>query len=110
MVIDFSKIPAANIDGFKGGKGLFVCRAFGDDTCKIMKNILPAGASTGLHTHETNCEVIYVLSGVATCHYDDVVETVGPGQVHYCPKGHTHYMANNGTEDLVFFAIVPELR
>ena len=41
MVIDFSKIPAANIDGFKGGKGLFVCRAFGDDTCKIMKNILP---------------------------------------------------------------------
>ena len=76
MVIDFSKIPAANIDGFKGGKGLFVCRAFGDDTCKIMKNILHAGASTGLHTHETNCEVIYVLSGVATCHYDDVVETV----------------------------------
>ena len=44
------------------------------------------------------------------CHYDDVVETVGPGQVHYCPKGHAHYMANDGTEDLVFFAIVPELR
>lgn len=110
MLIDFSEIPAVDIDGFKGGNGLFISRSFADETCKIMKNILPPGASTGLHEHTANCEVIYVLSGVATCYYDDIVETVGPGQVHYCPKGHAHYMENKGTEDLVFFAIVPELR
>ena len=26
---------------------------------------------------------------------------------HYCPKGHSHGLFNDGDEDLVFFAVVP---
>ncbi len=35
-------------------------------------------------------------------------ETVTAGGCHYCPKGHSHSLVNNGTEDVVFFAVVPE--
>ena len=33
-----------------------------------MYSTLRPGASTGLHTHEGNCEIIYVVSGTATFH------------------------------------------
>ena len=46
MIIDFSKIEAALIDGFKGGKGLLTARNYVDDNCKIMKHVLAPGAST----------------------------------------------------------------
>ena len=110
MIIDFSKIEAALIDGFKGGKGLLTARNYVDDNFKIMKHVLAPGASTGLHKHEGNCEIVFVLSGEATVHYDGVVEKVVPGQVHYCPMNHSHYMENLTNEDLVYFAVVPELR
>ena len=40
--------------------------------------------------------------------YDDGREEAVAGNCHYCPKNHSHSMINNGTEDLVFFAVVAE--
>ncbi len=57
---------------------------------------------------EGNCEVVFVISGTATFHYDDSVEEVRAGQVHYCPMNHAHYMENLTDHDLVYLAIVPE--
>jgi mannose-6-phosphate isomerase-like protein (cupin superfamily) len=37
------------------------------------------------------------------------VEYVEAGQCHFCPKGHSHSLINEGPEDLVFYATVPEL-
>ncbi len=108
MVIDFEKIEEVTIEGFRGGKGELHARNYMDDKCKIMRHVLKPGASSGLHSHEENCEIIYVLDGVATCHYDGNVEEVYPGQVHYCPMGHSHFMVNNGEKDLLYFAVVPE--
>ena len=85
MVIDFEKIAEAHLEGFKGGQGKLDTRNYVDDKVKIMYSTLRPGASTGLHTHEGNCEIIYVVSGTATFHYDDTVEEVRQGQVHYCP-------------------------
>lgn len=110
MIIDFDKIIPSSIMGFKGGVGELVTQNYADGDCKIMHSILRPGASTGSHLHENNCEVILVLSGTLTFYYDDEVETVKAGQVHYCPRGHHHYMKNLTTEDVVYFAIVPELR
>lgn len=107
MVIDFDKIAEAHIDGFKGGQGSLDTRNYVDDDMRIMYSTLRPGAMTGLHTHEGNCEVVYVVSGVATFHYDDTIEEVHVGQVHYCPQGHTHYMENRTDHDLVYLAIVP---
>ena len=36
-----------------------------------------------------------------------VYEDLAPGGCHYCPKGHTHSLINDGTEPLEFFAVVP---
>lgn len=109
MIIDFDNISPSSVFGFKGGHGELLTRNYADENCKIMRHILRPGASTGLHAHEGNCEIIFILSGTATVHYDSTVEVVKAGQVHYCPIGHSHYMENLTAEDVVYFGIVPEL-
>ena len=66
MVIDFEQIKEQVIQGFKGGVGELRTKSFADDKCKIMLSTLKPGASSGLHTHEQNCEIIYVLDGTLT--------------------------------------------
>lgn len=109
MIIDFDKIPEVHTEGFKGGKGLLDSRSFADEKAKIMYSTLRPGATTGEHVHEGSFEVIYVISGELTFHYDDQVEICRVGQVHYCPEGHSHYMENLTDHDAVYFAIVPFL-
>ena len=40
--------------------------------------------------------------------YDDGCEPLTVGSCHYCPKGHSHSLINDGDQDLIFFAIVPQ--
>lgn len=108
MTIDFNHLEEVKIDGFKGGKGELCMRSFADEKCRIMHGVLRPGASSGLHCHSENSEILYVLSGIATFYCDGEQKIVCQGQVHYCPMGHSHYMENNETEDLVYLAIVPE--
>ena len=108
MIIDFDKIPEVHQMNFKGGEGPLDTRNFADDKVKIMYSTLRPGASSGIHKHEGNCERVFVISGVATFHYDGITETVRVGQCHYCPEGHSHYMENLTDHDLVYLAIVPE--
>ncbi len=110
MLIDFCKIKEEKIQNFKGGEGELDTRNFIDNDNKIMMSRLKPGASSGLHKHEGNCEIVYVVEGEATFIYDDKKEVVKAGQVHYCPDGHTHSMKNNTDKDLVYFAIVPQLQ
>ena len=62
MIIDFEKIAEIHQEGFKGGKGLLDTRNYVDEKVKIMYSTLRPGASSGLHTHEGNCEVIFLIS------------------------------------------------
>lgn len=110
MIIDFEKIAEAHLTGFKGGEGHLDTRNYVDDHVKIMYSTLRPGASSGLHTHIDNSEIIFVISGTLTFHYDDTVEACRAGQCHYCPMGHSHYMENLTDHDAVYFAIVPEHR
>ena len=110
MIIDFKKIEEKHVDGFKGGNGPFLTKLADDGKVKIMHNILPAGSSIGMHTHEGNCEVMYILRGTITFTYDGHTETATAGQVHYCPCGHEHHAENLTNEDAEFFAIVPEMK
>ena len=108
MILDFNDIPARRTDHFKGGDKFYLARMFEDDRCKIMHGTLVPGASIGLHTHDDSCEIISCLSGRGTAVCDGVTETLLPGQVHYCPKGGSHTLRNDGEEDLVFVAAVPK--
>ncbi len=110
MILNFNQIEEAQIEGFKGGQGLLLTRNYVDDNCKIMRSVLAPGASTGLHEHVQNCEIILVLKGTLTFHYDDRTENCAEGEVHYCPKGHAHYMENLTDAPVEYFAVVAELR
>ena len=108
MKIDFSAVPEQHIDGFKGGAGLFEPRMFTDERNKIMTATLAPGAHIGLHTHEGNSEIVYILEGEAVMVCDGEREILRPGDVSYCPEGHTHSLRNESDRPLRFFAVVPE--
>ncbi|MDD4125312.1 MAG: cupin domain-containing protein [Eubacteriales bacterium] len=107
MIIDFGKIPEKELVNFRGGEKAYNTRMFDDGINKIMLGRLVPGASIGLHTHDTSCEVIYFLSGTGKAIYDGITEEVFAGICHFCPKGHSHSLQNDGMEDLVFVAAVP---
>ncbi len=108
MIIDFGNIKEEAVMNFKGGKGELDTRNFVDPRNKIMMSRLKPGASSGYHIHEQNSEIVYVISGTGHFVYDGSEEKIGAGSVHYCPMGHSHAMFNDGKDDLVYFAIVPE--
>ena len=71
MKISFDSLEEQNIQNFKGGEGVFKPRMHVGNYNKIMRATLPAGSSIGLHTHDTNSEIIFIISGVGTMEYDD---------------------------------------
>lgn len=107
-MINFNELQENTIEHLRGGNGSVLARTFADPSMKIMKLTLKTGCSIGLHTHETNCEVIYVLSGTATCTMEGKSETLHTGEAHYCPKGGSHMTENLADEDLVILCIIPE--
>lgn len=108
MIIDYSKIEEKKELNFKGGNGELDTRNFVDEKNKIMMSRLTPGANIGYHRHESNSETIFILSGEGHFVYDEEVEKVKAGDVHYCPMGHAHAFYNDGEEDLSYFAIVSE--
>lgn len=108
MKIQFSELEEKRLPKFKGGSGEYIARMMTDERAKIMLGRLEPGSSIGYHKHEGNCEIIYVLEGEAKCLYDDGEERLAAGECHYCPEGHSHSLINDGSGDLVFFAVVPE--
>ena len=107
MKLDFDDIPEQVLPHFKGGEKEYVARMFWDGSTRIMRGRLDPGASIGLHRHDGTSEAIYVLSGRGTATCDGVPEPLSPGDCHFCPEGHEHTLVNDGTEPLVFFAVVP---
>jgi len=81
---------------------------FTDELNKIMKGRLVPGASIGMHTHEGNSEIMFITKGQGYVIYDGETIPLCEGDVHYCPKGHTHSLINNSENDLEFCAVVPE--
>ena len=107
MLLDFAKIPVEPVANMRDGKGTVLLQKTVQGPVKVMRGVLPPGATIGMHSHETNCEVIYILSGTGQVLCDGVQEPLGPGACHYCPKGHGHSLQNTGPLPLEFFAVVP---
>ncbi len=107
-MIDFKNMPDTVLPRFKGGEGQLTAKMLGDDLNRILYATLAPGHSIGLHTHDTSSEIMYFLSGKGTVITDGTPETVAPGLCHYCKKGSSHTLINDGTEDLIFFAVVPQ--
>lgn len=108
MIIDFSKIQESVIANFYGGENNTVSQMHVDDMNRIMRGKLEPGASIGLHKHENGSEIVYILQGKGKAIFDNEQEELQTGSCHYCPKGHSHSLINDGDEDLIFFAVVPQ--
>ena len=99
MIINFNDIENKKIEHFNGGEGFISAR--------IMKGKLEPGCSIGLHKHEINSEILYVLKGKGKVLMDGKYEKVSEGLVHYCPKGHEHSLINDSDDTLEFICVVP---
>ncbi|MBQ2554263.1 MAG: cupin domain-containing protein [Prevotella sp.] len=108
MIIDFDKIEAQFIDHFKGGEGTLETYNYCDEDNKIMYSRLKPQSNSGLHRHEGNSEIMFILSGEGHFVYDDTEEPATAGTVHYCKRGHSHALYNDGDTDLVYMSVVPE--
>ena len=109
MKLQMERMEEQKLPGFKGGKKEFYLRSFSDSRNKIMKGRLEPGASIGMHTHESNSEIIYILEGMGTMYLaDGGREMLEAGDCHYCRMGTGHSLCNEGDRDLIFFAVVPE--
>ena len=66
MLIDFDRIPETLLPHFYGGEGTARAKMHADGLNRITVGTLVPGASIGLHTHETNSEIVYILRGTGT--------------------------------------------
>ena len=107
MIIDFKNEAPEVLPNFKGGEGDFIAKIHFDGKNKILHGTLPPHATIGLHTHEADSEIIYILRGRGAVLDDGALLPLEAGQCQYCPNGHSHSLINNSEEDLVFFAVVP---
>jgi quercetin dioxygenase-like cupin family protein len=104
--MNFDSIPEVTIPHMKGGEGYAKVRLMDDGRVKMMKAILDPGCSIGLHTHEDSFETVYVLEGELVAYLNGAKEIVKAGQIHYCPKGSSHTMKNEGKIPAVSINIV----
>lgn len=108
MKIDFNNMETIVHPHFKGGEKEMLAKMYFDGSNRIMHGCLPPGATIGLHNHETSSEAMYITSGVGHAIYDGETVNLVAGDVHYCPKGHSHTLINDGDSDLTFFAVIPQ--
>lgn len=109
MKVNFNDYERTAQPNFRGGVGEYVSRMYNDGTNKVIWGLLAPGHSIGMHTHETNSETIFVLTGKGRMYLPDgSFEELAAGDVHYCPHGGTHSLVNVGEVDLTFHAVVPE--
>jgi len=106
--MNFDEIAQQTIPHMKGGDGVVKARISDDGKVKIMRAVLEPGSSIGLHKHEETSEVVYVINGVMTVAVDGKKELYRQGEVHYCPKGSSHEIRNEGKTNLVCLCIVPK--
>jgi len=87
MEIKLHDIPEQIVHCMRDGKGDTHKQTFEDDYARIMIISLDPGASIGPHTHETNYEIFYGISGTGKVLYEGTEEPMAPGVCHYCPQG-----------------------
>lgn len=108
MIIDFDSMEQQELPNFKGGEGSVGMKAYADDNCRIMRVVVHPHSSLGWHQHAGNSEIVYILSGQGKVKVEGGFEELTPGTCHYCAEGQFHAIMNDGEEDLVAFAVVPQ--
>jgi len=67
--------------------------------------VYPPGSAPPSHTHETQEEVVFVLTGRGTLNASGEVVDLMPGVAGYIPAGTEHWIVTTGDEPLEFITI-----
>ncbi|NLW21335.1 MAG: cupin domain-containing protein [Clostridiales bacterium] len=108
MHIDFDQVEEQLIQQPRGGQGTFGIRQYVTEHNRVFRGRLLPGSGFGLHSHDTSSETMFFISGTGKMVTPAGEERVFPGAVQHCPKGGSHYLVNDGEEDLVFYGVIPE--
>lgn len=95
-----------------GGKGSVIMEHVIDESFYhgqipvYIKGTLKPGCSLGYHKHEGNSETYFILSGKGTYNDNGMLSEISAGDTTFTPAGESHGLENNGTDDLVFMALI----
>jgi len=72
---------------------------------RVSRAIVAPGGHIGLHSHQGDPTIVYVLDGVLTNHHDDgTTEELRSGQVFAEFGPRSHWVENNGPTPVIFIA------
>ena len=75
--------------------------------CRLFsKLVIKPGCSIGLHRHDEEEEVYYILEGEGLVDDNGIKQSVKVGDVMLTGDGASHSIENTGTEDLVLMAVI----
>lgn len=75
------------------------CGLFADVTIEV-------GATLGYHEHHGETETYYITQGMGIYRDNDVEYEVKVGDVVFCDNGSGHGLANTGSDELKFIALI----
>lgn len=96
----------------RGGEGsphfthLFSAEELGGRAELLAVITLRPNESVGVHPHDANGEVYYLLQGSATVTEDGESRVLSAGDAEFCADGHTHSIRNHTDAPAVFLALV----
>ena len=105
-MIHFESLETQILQEFQGGNGAIQAKIYADELNRIIKSVYAPGVSTGYHCHDVSSEIIFILSGSCKVLLDGKEERLTAGDCHYCKKGESHAVINDGDTDLVMYAVV----
>ena len=72
---------------------------------RVSRAIIAPGGHIGLHSHQGDPTIVYVLGGMLTNHHDDgTTQEFHPGQVFAEFGPRSHWVENNGPKPVIFIA------
>ena len=109
MLTQFNNIEPVTVKNLRGGMG--ECTLYKVQDLPLAYNmfakiIIHPHSSIGLHTHETDEEIIYVLEGKGKIIVEGETKELHKGMVNICKQNHAHSCINDTDEDLVIIGIV----
>ncbi len=100
------------VEHVQGGEGrmlrdpLLSAEQLGGEASFVGQITLEPGCSIGYHQHVGDAELYFVTEGTGTYTEDGAEFQVKKGDAMYCKDGSFHGIANSGTENLSFVAVI----
>ena len=100
------------IEKLRGGNGILRATVLAEgEEChghvtQFRRMVMDPGCSIGYHTHDTNTEVYYILSGHPIGNDNGVEVQMGPGDVLVTGNGAGHALENRTDEPVEFINLI----